>query len=205
LFLCAAAALGYSAFVLLSAHFYQEGATRQLQQSQVAAPAAHPAPTRPQPVADGMALGRFEIPRLKVDDVVIEGDTDRDLRLGIGHIPGTALPGGAGNVGIAGHRDTFFRPLRNIRAGDVMTLTVQGSEYRYRVESTEVVAPDRSDVLNPTPEPNLTLVTCFPFYYVGSAPKRFIVHARQIDAGQGAQPESGQNSNPAPVPLHPGS
>ncbi len=193
LFICGAAALGYSGFILLSAHFYQRAASRHLQETSMA-PAKEPrvAGVASEPVANGMPLGRFEIPRLKVDDVVIEGDDDRDLRLGIGHIPGTALPGAPGNVGIAGHRDTFFRPLRNIRAGDLITLTsVSGARFQYRVESTEVVAPERSDVLNPTAEPHLTLVTCFPFYYVGSAPKRFIVHAREIAPQPVGQPATG--------------
>ncbi len=187
------AALGYSGFVLLSAHFYQRAASRHLQETSMApAKEAGAAGVAPKPVAEGMPLGRFEIPRLKVDDVVIEGDDDKDLRLGIGHIPGTAFPGAPGNVGIAGHRDTFFRPLRNIRAGDLITLTsISGARFQYRVESTEVVAPERSDVLNPTAEPHLTLVTCFPFYYVGSAPKRFIVHAREIASQPVGQPATG--------------
>ena len=176
-FVCGALALGYSAFVLVRAHLYQEAAFRQFQK-RTGTPVEVVAP--PQPAADGVSIARFEIPRLKLDTVVIEGDNDADLRLGIGHIPGTALPGSQGNVGIAGHRDTFFRPLRNVRAGDLITLTTTSAKYQYRVESTEVVAPERSDVLNPTPEPHLTLVTCFPFYYVGPAPRRFIVHAREI-------------------------
>jgi sortase A len=180
LFICGALALGYSAFVLISAHLYQKEAARQFEQHVYVKVPVEPSPSVARP-ADGAPLARFEIPRLNMDTVLIEGDTDADLRRAIGHIPGTALPGNAGNVGIAGHRDTFFRPLRNVRAGDVISLQTKGATYLYKVESTEVVMPDRSDVLNPTPEPHLTLVTCFPFYYVGSAPKRFIVHAREIE------------------------
>lgn len=112
--------------------------------------------------------------------VVVQGDTDEDLRRGAGHIPGTSLPGAKGNVGIAAHRDTFFRPLRNIRRGDVIELSNGNSKYLYRVNYTEIVRPDRSDVLDPTAFPSLTVVTCYPFYYVGPAPKRFIVHAEEI-------------------------
>jgi len=196
LFVCGALALGYAAFVLVEAHIYQKNAVMHFEER-----AAAPAPTRPlrgnpQPVADGMPLARFEIPRLGLDEVVIEGDNDRDLRLGIGHIPGTALPGGDGNVGIAGHRDTFFRPLRNIRAGDLIMLTTEETTYHYRVEDTEVVAPERSDVLNPTAEPHLTLVTCFPFYYVGSAPRRFIVRAREIAPERPTFTEAQEHSAP---------
>jgi sortase A len=147
LFICGALALGYSAFVLGKAYLYHRNAARQFEKKAAVAAPARPLHSNPQPVADGMPLARLEIPRLKLDDIVIEGDTDQDLRLGVGHIPGTALPGNGGNVGIAGHRDAFFRPLRNIRAGDLITLTMPEATYRYQVESTEVVTPDRSDVL----------------------------------------------------------
>ena len=177
LFLCGGLALGYSAFVLGRAYFYQRTAEREMGREQAVPRILAP----PRPIADGMPLAHFEIPRLKMNTIVIEGDTDEDLKLGAGHIPGTALPGAIGNVGIAGHRDTVFRPLRNIRPGDLITLTSTGTAYQYRVESTEIVAPQRSDLLNPTQDHRLTLVTCFPFYYVGSAPKRFIVHAREIE------------------------
>jgi sortase A len=195
-FICGALALGYSAFVLISARLYQKKAAKQFEQHVYVNTPVEPSPSVARP-ADGAPLARFEIPRLNMDMVVIEGDTDADLRRAIGHIPGTALPGNTGNVGIAGHRDTFFRPLRNVRAGDVITLKTTGVTYRYKVESTEVVMPDRSDVLNPTPEPHLTLVTCFPFYYVGSAPKRFIVHAREIEPTTPASP--GKEGNLAPA------
>jgi sortase A len=109
--------------------------------------------------------------------MVVEGVDDNDLKRAVGHIPGTALPGESGNVGIAGHRDTFFRPLRSIQLDDTITVsTLQGSS-RYRVVSTNVVRPEDIQVLYPTGRATLTLVTCFPFDYVGSAPKRFIVRA----------------------------
>jgi sortase A len=199
-FICGALALGYSAFVLISARLYQKEAARQFEQHVYVNVPVEPSHSVTRP-ADGAPLARFEIPRLNMDTVLIEGDTDADLRRAIGHIPGTALPGNAGNVGIAGHRDTFFRPLRNVRAGDAITLKTAGATYRYTVESTEVVMPDRSDVLNPTPEPNLTLVTCFPFYYVGSAPKRFIVRAREIQPSAPASPGKEGNLAPATTNL----
>ena len=124
-------------------------------------------------------IGRLEIPRLNVSTVVIEGDDNHSLRLGAGHVPGTALPGADGNVGIAAHRDTFFRPLRNIAADDRITLKTAHGEYHYIVDSTQIVRPDDVAVLRATSRPELTLVTCYPFYYVGSAPLRFVVHARQ--------------------------
>jgi sortase A len=129
---------------------------------------------------NGGVVGRLEIPRIGVSVMVVEGADDNDLKRAVGHIPGTALPGEPGNVGIAGHRDTFFRPLRSIQRDDTITLrTLQGA-YRYRVVSTNVVRPEDIEVLYPTGRDCLTLVTCFPFDYVGSAPKRFIVRAERM-------------------------
>jgi sortase A len=104
------------------------------------------------------------------------------LSRAVGHIPGTALPGKLGNVGLAGHRDTFFRALRNIREDDAIEFETTHGKYRYIVKSTSIVAPRDVSVLQASGGENLTLVTCYPFYYVGSAPKRFIVHASQVTA-----------------------
>ena len=94
--------------------------------------------------------------------------------------PGTAFPGEPGNVGIAGHRDTFFRLLRSIQRNDAITVSTVRGIYRYRVATTKVVGPEDVQVLYPTGRDVLTLVTCFPFDYVGSAPKRFIVQAYRL-------------------------
>jgi sortase A len=112
--------------------------------------------------------------------MVIEGIGKRDLELAVGHIPGTAMPGEAGNAGIAGHRDTFFRPLRLIRENDALSVTTSSGEFQYRVVSTEIVRPDDVRVLYPTKTEMLTLVTCYPFYFVGAAPRRFIIRAQRI-------------------------
>ena len=128
----------------------------------------------------GGIVGRLEIPRIGLSVMVVEGVEDGDLKHAAGHIPGTALPGEPGNVGIAGHRDTFFRPLRSIRPNDTITLSTLQGAYRYRVVSTKVVRPEDIQVLYPTGRDTLTLVTCFPFDYVGSAPKRFIVQAHRL-------------------------
>jgi sortase A len=127
-------------------------------------------------VAAGL-IGSLEIPRLGLSAILMEGTTGKTLRRAVGHIAGTALPGAPGNVGVSGHRDTFFRPLRNIRENDIIALTTVNGEYRYRVVFTQVVRPDNVAVLNPTENEVLTLVTCFPFYFVGPAPYRFIVRA----------------------------
>jgi sortase A len=102
------------------------------------------------------------------------------LRRPVGHIPGTALPGQNGNIALTGHRDTFFRPLRNIRLDDIVTLSTLQGQYRYRVLSTKVVSPDNVSVLDPGQREILTLITCYPFYFVGAAPNRFIVRAEKI-------------------------
>jgi sortase A len=122
----------------------------------------------------------MEIPRLGLKVIVVQGDSPRILRRAVGHIRETALPGESGNVALTGHRDTFFRPLRNIRSGDEITFKTVDAEVHYQVKSTAIVPPSDISVLQPTSEPTLTLITCFPFYYVGAAPNRFIVRARQI-------------------------
>lgn len=126
-------------------------------------------------------LGRIEIERLDVSAVVIEGDSKGTLLRGVGHIRGTALPQEeGGNVGIAGHRDTFFRALESVNEDDVIQLRTSDGTFRYRVDWTRVVAPDETSVLEPTDDASLTLVTCYPFRYIGPAPKRFIVRGTRI-------------------------
>ncbi len=128
----------------------------------------------------GSLLGRIEVPRLGLSSIVLEGDDTKVLRLAVGHISVTALPGQVGNTAVAGHRDTFFRGLRNVRVNDEIRFTTLGGTYRYRVKSTEVVSPDDTSALKPTLERTLTLVTCYPFNFVGSAPERFIVRAEEV-------------------------
>ena len=127
-----------------------------------------------------MLLGRLQIPRLNVAAMVREGADEGTLRRAVGHIPGTALPGEKGNVGLAGHRDTFFRALRNIKKNDTIDLETVNGTFTYLVESTKIVGPRDVTVLAASKRQALTLVTCYPFYYVGSAPKRFIVQAAQV-------------------------
>jgi len=128
----------------------------------------------------GGLIGSIAIPRLGLVATIIEGTDTTTLRRAVGHIPSTGLPGQAGNVGLAGHRDTFFRQLKDIRQNDIITLTTLGGEYRYRVVSTRVVVPTEVSVLNPAVNQVLTLVTCYPFYFIGSAPDRFIVRAERV-------------------------
>lgn len=141
-----------------------------------------PLPINMPPPAEGSLVGRIAIPRIGVSSIILEGDDASVLRDAAGHIPGTALPGDGGNVALAGHRDTLFRGLRDARRGDEITLTTAAAVYRYRVASTEVVGPQDVAVLKASAKPTLTLVTCYPFNYVGSAPERFIVHADEVPA-----------------------
>jgi LPXTG-site transpeptidase (sortase) family protein len=128
------------------------------------------------------SLVRLQIPRLGMSVMVHEGVAARTLSTGAGHIPGTASPGESGNIGIAAHRDLHFRKLGGIRPGDTVLLETLEGTYRYSVEWTRVVKPAETGVLQPSGEPVLTLVTCYPFYYVGPAPDRFIVRARRVGA-----------------------
>jgi sortase A len=126
-------------------------------------------------------LALLRIPRLHVEAPVLEGTDDVTLNRGVGHIADTAAPGTDGNSGIAGHRDGFFRGLKDIVPGDVIELESTARTETYRVERTWIVNPDEVSVLDPTPARSITLVTCYPFYFIGSAPQRFIVRAVRAD------------------------
>ena len=125
-------------------------------------------------------VGMIEIPAVGLATRVLEGSNASTLRLAVGHIPGTALPGPTGNVGLAGHRDTFFRSLRRIKVGDEIRLTTSAGRFKYRVISLRVVFPNAIEVLSDTQLPTLTLVTCYPFDFNGTAPQRLIVHAEMV-------------------------
>lgn len=180
--------LGYCGFVVVDAWVFQQRETRVLQRllenhDKASADSLEfrPATSTPGPpaVAASGLIGRIEIPRLGLSAVVVEGDKPTTLRRAVGHIPGTPLPGQSGNVAFTGHRDTFFRPLRNIRSDDIIVVTTLQGEYRYRVVSTKVVSVHDVAVLDPSENEILTLITCYPFYFVGPAPDRFIVRAER--------------------------
>lgn len=143
------------------------------------APSSVPRASFPLP-GDPDLIGRLEAPRLGLRAIVAPGIDGRTLRHAVGHVPGTALPGEPGNVALAGHRDRAFRRLRDVREGDQLRLVTPTGTYEYVVEGSEVVSPDRSDLLGPTSRPMLTLITCYPFFMVGPAPDRFVVRAHQV-------------------------
>ncbi len=177
LFVCAVLLLGYYGFALVDAWVFQKRESIDLDRLLRDRRAASESP--PPAVTDGM-IGRIEIPRLLLSAVVLEGTGETTLRRAVGHISGTALPGQPGNVGLAGHRDTFFLPLKDLRIKDEVQLSTMKGNFNYEVESLRVVEPDNVGVLAPSGENVLTLVTCYPFYFVGPAPKRWIVTARQV-------------------------
>ncbi len=150
------------------------------------------APESPRRLGRFSLVGRIDIPRIHVSAIVREGVDSQTLRRAVGHVPGTALPGAEGTVCLAGHRDTYFHRLGRLRAGDVIELATPEGSYAYTVEETAVVGPREVRVLAPTPVPALTLVTCYPFTYLGSAPRRFVVRAVR----SGAAPVRGPVGRP---------
>lgn len=166
--------LVYAGYSIADAHAYQALEKIRFESAKVSGS------DEPRHVVQGDVIGEMEVARLGLKAIVVQGDSPKILRRAVGHIVETALPGKQGNVALAGHRDSFFRPLRNIRPGDAITLKTLDGDFQYEVEFTAIVPPTDTGVLQPSGERTLTLVTCFPFYYVGSAPNRFVVHARQV-------------------------
>jgi len=183
LWIAGALTTGFCAGVFLETHIYQSLQNKRLEEELRArrpgVPAFPPHARRPL----GSLVGRIEIPRLGFKAIVLEGSDSSTLRVAVGHIPETAQPGEKGNFVVGGHRDTFFRPLKGIENGDQIEMVTPNGTYKYAVEWTQVVYPSETGVLKPTREPSLTLVTCYPFHFIGSAPQRFIVRARQIETG----------------------
>jgi len=133
------------------------------------------------PLAVGELIGRVDVPRLGVSAAVAEGDDERTLSKAVGHLPDTPLPWQRyGNVGLAAHRDGLFRRLEHVRLNDEVLLVTPRGEYHYRVTKTHIVDPDDVWVLAPTPHPTITLITCYPFAFIGNAPQRFIVQAELV-------------------------
>jgi sortase A len=216
LFLGGICALGYCSYLLLDARISQNDQSRWFDQAvrdehaSVATGAGATPPPMPvfieagnispkMPAAneiENVPLGRIEVAAIGLTAMIQEGTGERALRRGVGHITGTSLLGLSGNIGLAGHRDTFFRNLRNIHEGDEIKLTTLTGLFLYRVDLISIVEPQDSQVLRNSGADILTLVTCYPFSFIGPAPKRFIVRARQIERVP-AQPSD------ADIPLHP--
>lgn len=182
------AAIGFCAFAYFDAALFQayeqwhfeKTLTSSTQRTEAAISLPAKKPLR-KSVREGASLGRIEVPRLGLSVILVEGVRRRDLRVAVGHIPGTAFPDEPGNLGIAGHRDTFFRELRRIQHDDLIIVSTLTGSTEYSVEWTRIVKPNNLVALEASAQPALTLVTCYPFYYAGPAPERFIVRARRMD------------------------
>ena len=179
-FLTGILAVSYVALTLLHARLYQKAASNALDMQMDAHEQHMVIPSQPT-AKEGDVLGRIEIRRLGVNVAILEGTTAETLRLGVGHIAGTALPGLPGNIGIAGHRDTYFRALKDIRTDDQIQIQTATGLSHYKVDSVQIVTPRDIDVLAPSAGSAITLVTCYPFYFIGAAPERFIVRAQRIE------------------------
>jgi sortase A len=181
--------LAYVAYVVVETSAYQADQRRVFAEARSASP---PEPPSSVPVADappaaaiprdGEWLGEIEIPRLGIDVGVVQGESPRLLERAAGHVTDTPLPGEPGNVVFAAHRDTFFRPLEHVQPGDQITVKTRTGDFHYVVESTIVVGAGDLWVLAPIGGRTLTLITCFPFGYIGAAPDRFVVRARETPA-----------------------
>ena len=181
LWMVGCAALGYCAFVWGRAQYDQAQGNRAIERYQfVDHRQSRQSDVKVRPLA-GSLVGRIEIPRLKLSAVIFEGTDDATLDRGVGHLVGTPTTGEPGNLVLAGHRDTFFRPLKKIREGDEIYVTGPEGVSRYKVEFTQIVGPEATEVLRSTGGATLTLITCYPFRYIGNAPDRFIVRGQKVD------------------------
>jgi len=185
-------AAGYLSYVALDRMIYEKQQANRLREltrlaSIATSPVVASRPTAMAPPAaaspppeNGAPIGRLEIPSAGISVIVAAGTDDLTLQRGVGHIDGTALPGEPGNIALAGHRDTVFRGLRKLRPADLIFLVTPSGSFEYAVESLQTVEPERTDVLDASSHPTLTLVTCYPFDFIGPAPLRFIVRAREV-------------------------
>jgi sortase A len=187
LFVIGFACLAWCAFVVGEAAWWQREQRKALDQalSTPVVTGVRPEPTDESPrIRPGDPLGELDVPRLQLSAMVIEGDDDASLKVAVGHLPDTPLPWEAGNTALAAHRDTYFRALKGIEIGDVVRLSTGRGTLEYRVRETMVVNPEDVWVLDRTDRPTLTLITCYPFSYIGHAPRRFVVRAERIDSAR---------------------
>jgi sortase A len=171
-------ALGLWGWEVAGRHLHQREQNRRLEAMRAASAARPSGDATLREVARSGLVGRLEVARLGLVAVVEEGVDQSVLRRAAGHMPGTALPGEPGNVVVAAHRDTFFRSLQYVRTGDILLFVTPDGPFRYQVVGLDVVAPSRVDLLEPGDGHTATLITCYPFAYVGPAPQRFVVRAR---------------------------
>lgn len=173
--------LGYWAYAALDAHLYQSRGAEEIKKiTSGGHNRADGASGARAAAAVHDPIGSVMIPRLSMSAIISEGVDNLTLLRAVGHVPGTPFPGEGGNSGLTAHRDSYFRALKDVRVGDLIRIETVDGSFQYAVDSIAVVGPERWDVLSPTVRPTLTLVTCYPFHYIGHAPKRFVVRAREI-------------------------
>lgn len=173
--------LGAFAWPYLDAWSFQRTEGKRLREALAQQAGASQVEASPGRAAEpGAVIGLIEIPAREVSSLIVEGTEAGDLQHAVGRIPGTARFGEEGTVGLAGHRDTEFRGLRETQVGDTLRVTMLDGSYTYVVESTQVVDPTTLEVLEPVGYPSLALVTCYPFGFIGPAPCRYVVHAKQL-------------------------
>lgn len=180
LILVGAVVLAWTGYSALSAKWAQREYQRVLDTQRALPPPEAPEPVLPVSMPLGEPIGTLIVPRLGLSAVVAEGDDKPILDDAAGHLPDTPLPWNDGNAAVAAHRDGLFRPLKGIRVGDRLRFETVHGDFEYRVKETYIVEPDDIWVLNPTLEPTLTLISCYPFNFIGNAPKRFIVKAERL-------------------------
>jgi sortase A len=164
----------------LGVYTYETVEARRFQAERAAEFAEAAMSYAPVNVRAGGLVGMLDVPRLGLTTPVIEGDDDATLKRAVGHLPDTPFPWENGNSALAGHRDGLFRPLKDIKVGDEIAFRTSREVIRFRVTDTAIVRPDDLSVLEKRARPALTLITCYPFYYVGNAPKRFVIHAERL-------------------------
>lgn len=180
LFVIGVLCLQWVAYVKIQTARQHAAVTQAVETAKTAEPpgeAAGPVPI--ETIAIGDPVGILSVPRLKLSTAVVEGDSDEVLETSAGHLPDTPWPWQPGNAAIAAHRDGLFRELRHVKVGDVIEMKTARGDFQYRIAALSIVSPTDVSVLDETEQPSLTLITCYPFYYVGHAPKRFIVRAER--------------------------
>ena len=184
LILMGAVALAWAGYAVFSTRSAQREYRDALEVKRPALPPEPSKPALPTTMPLGEPIGTLRVPRLGLSAVVAEGDDKPVLDDAAGHLPDTALPWNDGNAAVAAHRDGLFRPLKGIKIGDTLRFETVHGDFEYRVKETYIVEPDDIWVLNPTLEPTLTLISCYPFNFIGHAPKRFIVKAERLPVSQ---------------------
>lgn len=174
--------LAYVSWSYGSMYVEQRRLAREWERQQNAPPTTQQTEAQPASYDDG--LTKLSVPKIDLESVVVEGTSHHDLLLGPGHLKDTPAPGETGNAVISGHRDTFFRHIGDLVMGDEMLVQRGGRTYRYKVTGKKVVEPTDLSVLKPTKDAEMTLITCYPTYYIGPAPKRLVVFSKLVDEEQ---------------------